>query len=369
MVKKLYTESYIEDIADAIREKNGSSNTYTTAQMGPAIRAIPTGGGSAEVVNGVIEYFKAKSGTISANTFVEFVNDISGGLSLGEETQLFASNQSQLSAVALDDSTVFIAFKSGSYLRGVVCTISGTTITAGTDTQLSTISMYSYGPVSAVALDDSTVFVAHRVGTTAASATLYGVVCTISGTTITAGTDTQISTGAGSYSAASAVALDDSTVFVAHRNNDGTNNTLYGVVCTISGTTITAGTDTQLSTNSISTSQSYVSAVALDTSTVFVAYANAANSYHYGLICTISGTTITAGTDTQLSARSGSHYAVSAAALSTSAIFVSYRVGSYFYGIIAQGSTTIRESITKIEGLTRTQATTTTAGDVWVLNV
>ena len=34
------------DIADAIRNKNGSSNTYTPAQMPAAIAAIPTGGGS-----------------------------------------------------------------------------------------------------------------------------------------------------------------------------------------------------------------------------------------------------------------------------------------------------------------------------------
>ena len=33
------------DIADSIRGKNGSSDTYTPAQMAPAIDAIPTGGG------------------------------------------------------------------------------------------------------------------------------------------------------------------------------------------------------------------------------------------------------------------------------------------------------------------------------------
>lgn len=38
------TETF-SDIADAIRGKNGSSNTYTPAQMPAAITAIPTGGG------------------------------------------------------------------------------------------------------------------------------------------------------------------------------------------------------------------------------------------------------------------------------------------------------------------------------------
>lgn len=42
MANKLYEESCIQDIAAAIREKNGSNNTYTVAQMGAAILQIPT---------------------------------------------------------------------------------------------------------------------------------------------------------------------------------------------------------------------------------------------------------------------------------------------------------------------------------------
>lgn len=40
MAKKLYEESNIRSIADAIREKTGGSGSYTPAQMAPAIRAI-----------------------------------------------------------------------------------------------------------------------------------------------------------------------------------------------------------------------------------------------------------------------------------------------------------------------------------------
>lgn len=42
MPKKLYEESNIQDIASAIRKKNGTQNTYTTAQMANAVRAIKT---------------------------------------------------------------------------------------------------------------------------------------------------------------------------------------------------------------------------------------------------------------------------------------------------------------------------------------
>ncbi len=43
MSKALITEDYLYDIADAIRAKNGSADTYTPPQMAAAIAAIPTG--------------------------------------------------------------------------------------------------------------------------------------------------------------------------------------------------------------------------------------------------------------------------------------------------------------------------------------
>ena len=43
MSKKLYEESNIQDIADAIRGKNSSSDTYKVSEMAGAITAIPTG--------------------------------------------------------------------------------------------------------------------------------------------------------------------------------------------------------------------------------------------------------------------------------------------------------------------------------------
>lgn len=41
MAQVLVTDSYLEDIADAIRDKNGGSATYKPAQMAPAILALP----------------------------------------------------------------------------------------------------------------------------------------------------------------------------------------------------------------------------------------------------------------------------------------------------------------------------------------
>lgn len=44
MAKKLYKESNIQAIADAIREKNGTEATYKVSEMAAAIREISTGG-------------------------------------------------------------------------------------------------------------------------------------------------------------------------------------------------------------------------------------------------------------------------------------------------------------------------------------
>lgn len=44
MAKKLYEEASVQDIAAAIREKTGGAETYKVAQMGNAVRGIPTGG-------------------------------------------------------------------------------------------------------------------------------------------------------------------------------------------------------------------------------------------------------------------------------------------------------------------------------------
>ena len=45
MSKKLYEESDVQAIANAIREKNGLTDTYTISQMAAAISAIEAGGG------------------------------------------------------------------------------------------------------------------------------------------------------------------------------------------------------------------------------------------------------------------------------------------------------------------------------------
>jgi len=45
MANKLYEENSVQDIANAIRQKNGLSTTYKISEMAAAILALPTGSG------------------------------------------------------------------------------------------------------------------------------------------------------------------------------------------------------------------------------------------------------------------------------------------------------------------------------------
>lgn len=314
----------ITNAYDAINTKGGTiPANKNTANLATAINSI-SGGGSASVVNGIIANFKASTSTVDANTFVEFVNSITSGTNTKLLTE--TDRGTYISAVALDSTRVFIAHSSSSSARlsAMVCTISGSTITAGTDVQLSSVSN-SANSLCATLIETDKVFIAHRNGSY-----LYGLICTISGTTITAGTDTQLSSGLSSYQYASVVKLDSTRVFIAHRNNED----LYGLVCAISGTSITAGTDTKLLTNGYK----YISAILTDTDRVFVAHQSRQGSYLSAMVCTVSGNTVTAGTDTQLSSVTNSAMSSSLALLDAGRVFIAHActINStyYFFGTV-----------------------------------
>ena len=291
-------------------------------------------------LNDVIEDFKYvyKGQTIKAGDFVNYVNGVSGITNYGTstDTQLDTvkySAYNTISTVALDDNRVFIAHNDGNsqngYLYGMVVTINGTTITAGTDTQLSTGSNSGYG-ISAVLLEDGNVFIAHSYSSTY----LYGIVCTINGTVITKGTDTSISDISYTGYYHSIELLPNNKVFIAHSYNS--NYHLYGVVVTINGTTITKGTVTQI----VGSSQAgyAISTCLLPNGNIFIAHSYNTNYYLYGIVCTISGTSITKGSDTALNnSTTYTGNAISACLLPNGNVFIAHSYSNatrYLYGMI-----------------------------------
>lgn len=478
MANKLYEENDIAAIATAIRAKNGSSNTYTVSQMAPAINAL-----SFDITNSIIRQYKATTNTISARTFVEFVNGEMGSLT-GTDTVLSSVQGSRTlsSAVAIGDNEVFVIYKNNSSLYGMVCHIENMTITIGANVELTSNSeLYTTRGTSMARLSDNgttrRVFVTFLVNDPLGDHNydVYGLVCNITDTTITHGTETKLSNTTPYVAFTKTVCLDGSKVFVLFTrlssrypyglvcNTSGTtissvcesqlsqspngnvspdvhrlssssvlvthsvNNYLYGMVCTLSSNSIITGTDTQLTTveyanytTSIGTLEEGTKLIliapykvtgvedpwfclgamicnisngtithgehtrlltaeytwqeanvaVLSSTKVFISHGSSGDRL-FGIECVISGNTITPGTDYRLSTDSSYAYSNNCpVVLSNDRVFISHRAtsNSILRGVVVSANKTIKLPETKIDGVTKTQCTTSTAGDVWVLD-
>ena len=235
----------------------------------------------------------------------------------------------RLSALLLSNSKIFIIINEGSYLSGILVTISGNNIVKGTATQLE--SGYMGGVFSPVLLNENKVFIAGGPSS-GSSFLLYGMIVTINGTTITAGTITTLSTDNYSGKVISAVTLNENKVFIAHSYSS--SYYLYGMIVTITGDTIIIDNDAQLSNNANSGKQ--VSTLALNENSVFTSYGTDSSPYNlYGIIVGINGNSITAGTNTQLSTYA--NYALSAVLLKPNKVFIGYDFDAnnyYLYGML-----------------------------------
>lgn len=310
-------------------------------------------------INGIIKDYYAYAGeNISAGDLVEYINGIAGQTSYGTSSDTQLSNVEKtafkMSSVVLDDNRVFIAHSHTNntyYLYGIVIKIEGSQITMGTDTIILSENYSGYVP-SATVLEDGKVFITTRMSS--ANTYLYAIVCTITDMTITAGNMTQISSCTYGYSNAKTLLLPDGKVFVAHSH--GKYYYLYGIVCSISGTTITKGTDTEI--KSVDNSGYYVSILLLEDGKVFLTYHIGSSSHLLeGMICSVSGTTIITNTATQLNTTADSAFAISTALLEYNKVFVSHRVNNYtLYGMICtiNGTTITKGTDTLIKQNTDT---------------
>lgn len=251
-------------------------------------------------INGIIKDYYAYAGeNISAGDLVEYVNGVAGKATETSEDEILSEETRSgytISAVQLDNNRIFIAHSYGStfHLYGMVVTIDGVNITYGEDTVLCSTDN-SGKKISAVALDESRVLVLHNYNPS--SDYLYGIVCTISGSEITKGKVNSIVYAKYGLGSVSACLLSTDKVFIAYSYNDDYYY-LTSIVCTISGDTITAGSAKELSSTDYSGEG--ISVCLLDSSKVFIAHSYNSSKYLYGIVCTISGTTISKGSDTSL---------------------------------------------------------------------
>lgn len=252
MVKKLYTEASVQDIADAIREKNGEETQYKTSEMAPAILAL---GSAREVLNGIIEQYKATASTISPDTFVEFVKgetfnriadtkditNASGSDSVVATTHVIRKFAEYSETRQATDDDVLVLYRVGDYVYGAVCRFANDILTIGQPVQVTTIAgswigltvgFLSAGEVAGVL--NNKVYIFHS----SSSNILGGLFCEVSGLTITPGVDTNFSNiSAGQYPIQSVVLANGTAIFVSYGVNDGGTDKLMGVIIETSNNT------------------------------------------------------------------------------------------------------------------------------------
>ena len=381
--------NFLTDVADAIRIKTGSTEQIQASQFDTEIESINTG----ITPNGIIESYYAYAGeNISAGDFVQFINGtgetIDYGTSVDTQVNTEKNTSKIMSAAELSDNRVFITYGNDStYLYGVIITINNSTISVGTSTKLG--DDYTGRAASVALLKDGRVFIAHSSGS-GSTPYLYGMVCTVNGTTITKvydqelfyGTDlryhtnietivldsdnndvfvaccgnsssydlkmivcrleenslskgTQVTQGYSGGDLISATLLSDGRICIVHNYTNGSlTNALYGKIVTVNNLTITMK-------GFIINPDSYTSMGAkvetLDEERFLVTRKWSENTV-YGCVCSIAGDTVTVGTEFELLARS--HDCASPAIpvrLSSGKVLLVYSRNStnqYLYGVV-----------------------------------
>ena len=187
---------------------------------------------------------------------------------------------------------IVIAYRGGSFDYGysVVGTVSGTSISFGTEVVYKSAAVSKSG----IAYDSSAqkVVIAYRQGSTSDGVALVG---TVSGTSISFGSETTFDSGNANTSQNMSVVYDvaaDKTVIGYQNNNAG--GVLTAIVGTVSGTSISFGSSAAAN----STQALYVAGTYDSTAQKIVySYRDAGNSdYGTAVVGTVSGTSISFGT-------------------------------------------------------------------------
>lgn len=192
---------------------------------------------SGDVTNGVIEEYLASTGTVAANTFVEFVTEV------GVQENMTGSNVTlSPRIVSLGDDRAFLVYRKGSsgYRYGRLVSIANGTVVLGEEKLISTTTASSYAEtVAGVSPDGTRAVVVWRASTNSCGA----VVCSFSDDSFAIGQQLDLSTS-NSYPTG-AEWLDNDRVFFARAG--GSSPYAYGEVLAIGNDgTITSGTSVQL---------------------------------------------------------------------------------------------------------------------------
>lgn len=260
------------------------------------------GGGSISIVNGVIEQYKADSGTVEANTFIEKVYNWSGVTVDKTGTLASGLNYQYYDVAVLNSSVAVVVGVDTSYnLFASILTISGNSITEGTRVILASSIGSNIKIVRATKTRDNQVFAVYTYGS---NMYLYGIALSVSGSAITAGTATSLSSTQNYGYYADITTLADGKVFVSHPHSNNSQSIPYGMVCMMSGANYISniGTDTQIGATLNGVNTLYAKTGTIDSDNALITGVSGGDSGNtlYGVIATISNTTITVGTNQQI---------------------------------------------------------------------
>lgn len=292
---------HITNAYDAVNTKGGTiPANKNMANLDDAILSIPSGG---QITNGTVAQYKATSSTILKDTFVEFVDTQGEPELVSELTTPFDLRDADGAVVSvrtyrtsfrllpLGNNRGVIAYlgypsgdSSTKYLYIAAFTVSGTDVTTGVSVRLPSFSTTSeYNTYIALdSLDTNKIIVTYCGSSGGAPSGTLAVVCNISGTTITTGTETTIMS---SGKASNVVAMSNSK-FVASAN--GTY-----VVCAVANNTITPGT-TESFSNSVGNKILSAAELIRLSDDKLLAYDNYSITTGYA-ICTVSNMTLKVG--------------------------------------------------------------------------
>ena len=198
-----------------------------------------------QYIIGIVEVDSSHLIICSANTNGSAIN--SYYVTFNATTLTFATNQSKTlsaamqqsygaSLVKLSSTNYILGFSVSGFMAAIGFTLSGGTITYGTQNSFVSAADGNLTGQSLVPLTSTTAYFSYGVGT-ASPYELFAVVLTLTGTTITAGTPLSLATNTSAFTYNYSF-LQNGSVLTIYRVASQNN----AIACTVSGTTITKGT-------------------------------------------------------------------------------------------------------------------------------
>lgn len=277
--------------------------------------AAPLDGDDPDLFERVDRYVAEQSSPITAYDIAAQFAFVADDPAYGTAAQ-FASSPSWLSVAALSSTHFVVAYGRSSQGRARIGEVAGTSITYGTENSFNSVGVSN---ISVAALSSTHFVVAYSDQAVNNAGT--AIVGSVSGTTISYGTKNTFH-GTASTWEHSVVGLSSSTFVIAYKD-PGNSNHGTAIVGLVSGTTISSyGSEFVFNTGS--TTRPSISA--LSSTHFVVAYPDGGNSNQgTAIVGSVSGTTISYGSENVFNAASTSN--TSAAALSSTHFVVAYTDG------------------------------------------